>query len=146
MQLPTAKKDKCPLKGNCYGQTNVVYRAKVLDTETEYIGSTVDFKTRFYSHSDSFKKESNRNATTLSTHIWEENLNPEPKIEWSIVAKASAYKKGNRQCDLCLTKKIHIMKNFSNPASLNKRTELAAKCRHKERHLLDSPDRTRAAV
>ena len=140
------KKDKCPLRGNCYGQTNVVYRAKVLDTGKEYIGSTVDFKTRFYSHNDSFKKESNRNATTLSTHIWEENLNPEPKIEWSIVAKASAYKKGNRQCDLCLTEKIHIMNNFSNPASLNKRTELAAKCRHKERHLLDPPGRTRAAV
>ena len=86
------------------------------------------------------------NATTLSTHIWEENLNPEPKIEWSIAAKASPYQKGNRYCDLCLTEKILIMRNFANPASLNKRTELAAKCRHKEKHLLDPPGRSRAAV
>ena len=46
---------------------------------------------------------------------------------------------GGRQCDLCLTEKLFILKNFNNPNYLNKRSELALKCRHKAKFLLIPP-------
>ena len=75
-------------------------------------------------------------VTTLASYIWEAGLNPEPKIQWSILKKATPYKKGGRSCDLCLTEKLLISKNFQNPQYLNQRTELALKCRHKRSYLL----------
>ena len=140
------KKDQCPLNGNCQGQVDVVYHAKLLEgEEKEYIGSTVDFKKRFYSHNDSFRNPKNKNSTTLSTHIWENGLGPEPKIKWSILTKATSYRKGNRQCDLCLTEKVHIMRNLDNKNCLNKRSELATRCRHKEKFLLQPTRKARTA-
>ena len=41
--------------------------------------------------------------------------------------------------DLCLTEKLFILKSFNNPAYLNKRSELALKCRHKAKFLLIPP-------
>ena len=63
------------------------------------------------------------------------------EIEWAILAHAPAYSKGNRSCDLCLTQKLYISKNSQNPQYLNKRSELAQKCRHRHRHLLQPPAR-----
>ena len=60
-------------------------------------------------------------------------------IKWSIIARAPSYKKGNRQCDLCLTEKLHIANTFNNPAFLNKRSELALRCRHRTKFLLSPP-------
>ena len=136
-------KHKCPLDNDCKGQTDVIYHAKVLDglegEQKEYVGSTVNFKKRWYGHTESFRNEGSKHKTTLSSHIWEKKLNPEPKIKWSIVARAPSYKKGNRSCDLCLTEKMYIADTFNNPAYLNKRTELALKCRHKAKFLLIPP-------
>ena len=131
-----SKKENCPIENNC-NQNNVVYEAKVLEgTEKRYIGSTIDFKKRWYQHKGSFKNKSHKSATTLASYIWEAGLNPEPKIQWSILKKATPYKKGGRSCDLCLTEKLLISKNFQNPQYLNQRTELALKCRHKRSYLL----------
>ena len=133
-------KDKCPLEGNCK-QTNVIYHAKIIEGEPkEYIGSTIDFKRRFYGHKNSFKNTNSKNNTTLSSYVWEAGLNPEPKIKWSIITRASPYSKGNRQCDLCASEKLHISKNLNNPNYINRRTELALRCGHRRKFLLVPPD------
>ena len=114
-------KHKCPLENDCKNQISVIYHAKVLDGDErkEYVGSSVDFKKRWYGHKESYRNSESKHKTTLSTHVWGQKLNPEPRIHWSIIAKASSYKKGNRTCDLCLTKKMHIADNFNNPSYLN---------------------------
>ena len=90
------------------------------DEVRKYVGSTVNFKKRYYGHTSSFRHESQKHATALSTHVWDKDLGPEPDIEWSILAHAPAYKLGQRNCDLCLTEKVEIAKNYSNPLYLNK--------------------------
>ena len=54
----------------------------------------------------------------------------------AIIAKASSYMKGKRTWNLCLTEKMHIAGNFNNPSYLNKRSELALRCRHRTKFLL----------
>ena len=131
------KKDKCPLENNCANQKDVIYHAKLEEGDKkEYIGCAQDFKKRYYGHMESFRNEASKNKTTLSAHIWDENLAPEPKIKWTIIANATSYRKGNRYCDLCLTEKLHILRNFQNPSYLNKRSELAQRCRHRAKFRL----------
>ena len=112
--------------------------------QKEYVGSTVHFKKRYYGHTNSIRNDVYKHSTTLSTYVWHKDLNPNPRIKWKIAGRASSYKKGGRQCDLCLTEKLFILKNFNNPNYLNKRSELALKCRHKAKFLLIPPtDRVR---
>ena len=63
-------------------------------------------------------------------------LGPYPDIEWPKLQDAPAYSLGNRTCDLCLTEKVEIAKNYKDPGYLNRRGELAHRCRHRTRHLL----------
>ena len=136
------KRDKCPLRGECL-QKNAIYHAKVTNGEEvrNYVGSTIDFKKRYYGHMASFRNEAQKHNTALSTHIWEKELGPEPNIEWSIITHAPAYSKGQRNCDLCLTEKLHIAKTLGNSQYLNRRTELAQRCRHRAQFLLQPPTR-----
>ena len=130
------KKHLCPLKGKCV-QKDVIYTATTTEDEPKtYIGSTEDFKKRYNSHTFSFRHETHKNATTLSHHIWEHDLGTEPELKWEIIDKAPAYYKGGRACQLCLTEKLHIMRIIGNASFLNKRSELAAKCRHKAKFRL----------
>ena len=101
----------------------------------------MDFKRRFYGHTSSFRHEEKRNSTALAGYVWEKDLGPEPEIEWSILSHARAYRVGSRTCDLCLTEKEEIAKNFSHPQYLNKRGELSQKCRYITRFLLQPPPR-----
>ena len=134
-------KHKCPLEGDCKDQKDVIYHAKVHgQEERQYIGSSTNFKKRFYGHTNSFKNSSYKHSTTLSTFVWGKGLNPNPDIKWSIIGRATSYKKGNRQCNLCLLEKVHISENFNNPSYLNKRSELALKCRHRAKYLLIPPN------
>ena len=87
----------------------------------------------------SFSVRQRSHCRMLSTYVWQKGLNPNPRIKWKIAGRASSYKKGGRQCDLCLTEKLFILKNFNNPNYLNKRSELALKCRHKAKFLLIPP-------
>ena len=129
-------KDTCPIENNC-NQKNVIYEATVTEgEEKKYIGSTIDFKKRWYKHKGSFRNEASSSETTLSSHIWDAGLNPEPKIDWTILAKATPYRKGGRHCDLCLTEKMFISRTFNNSAFLNQRSELAVRCRHRRKYLL----------
>ena len=47
----------------------------------EYIGSTRNFKKRYYDHNNSFKNANSKNSTTLSSYTLEAGLNPKPKIK-----------------------------------------------------------------
>ena len=77
-------------------------------------------------------------STTLSHHLWNNDLNEDPDLKWPIIDRTPSYTIGNRYCDLSLTEKIHILKNIDNPQYLNKRTELAQRCRHKAKfHLIN---------
>ena len=132
------RKDRCPLKGEC-NQTDVIYHVTTEeDPPKKYIGSTVGFKARYGNHTHAFRNEHLKTSTTLSHHVWDNDLGTEPNLRWDILGRAPAYKKGNRNCDLCLTEKLHIMRQFNNPEYLNKRTEMALRCRHKATHRLDA--------
>ena len=123
----------------------MIYHAKIEEgVQKEYIGCAQDFKKRYYGHMESFRNEESKHKTTLSANVWEQGLAPEPKIKWSILATAPSYQKGNRYCDLCLTEKLHILKTFNNPNYLNKRSELAQRCRHRAKYLLGTPALSRA--
>ena len=133
-----SKKDKCPLEGSCI-QTDVIYKATTTEQQPKkYIGSTENFKKRYTAHKYSFRHETHQNSTTLSHHVWEQELGTEPELKWEIIDKAPSYKKGGRACQLCLTEKMHIMRVINNPSYLNRRSELAAKCRHKAKYRLSA--------
>ena len=74
--------------------------------------------------------------TSLSTHIWKlKNRRIEYDIKWNIIKQAPVYSKESGGCNLCLEEKTSIM--FADKkTSLNKRTEIMQKCRHREDHLL----------
>ena len=74
--------------------------------------------------------------TSVSSYVWKcKNDHLEPKITWSIKAKAYALSSGGKQCDLCLTEKLTIL--MADPKStLNKRDEIMAKCKHKRKYIL----------
>ena len=61
--------------------------------------------------------------------------NVEYSIKWEILAKTKSYQPGSKSCDLCTTEKLKIL--TSDPErTLNKRTEMTNKCRHKTKYKL----------
>ena len=119
----------------------MIYKATI-DTENkkaEYIGNTeLEFKLRYNQHTHSFRERSKSSATTLSTYVWQQNLNPNPPIKWQILKKCTKYQPGSGSCDLCLSEKLFIVKNLRNPKNLNKRTDIGNKCViHTKKHKLD---------
>ena len=126
------KKPECPLNNNCQ-QREVVYQTTIKnkDETKKYIGSTTDFKARYIGHKSSFRNEKSKNATTLSKYVWNNRIDPEKNMKWEILERSQSYRPGQTFCNLCLTEKLFISKNAHDPSYLNKRTELAQKCRHK---------------
>ena len=128
----------CPLDGKCL-TSNVVYRNTVNsgDGPKEYIGLTANtFKTRFAAHKSTFKHADKSTSTALSSHIWDlKNQNKPFTSNWSIMTLAPSYSKKTRSCQLCLSEKTLI--SLADPCkSLNKRTEIISKCRHRDKILL----------
>ena len=131
-----AKKKDCPLNGKC-NRTNVVYKATTENADPHfYIGVTEKFKPRWYHHKQTFKNPDLKNSTALSTFTWDRNLGEEPKIHWEIIDTAQPYKPGQRECQLCLTEKLHILKNHKKRNCLNRRNEMVQLCRHKASYRL----------
>ena len=141
----TAKKDKtcncrkaadCPLQGNCLVSA-IIYKATVTtpgsDVKQFYVGNTsTTFKKRFYNHTSDKAHVEKRTSTMLSRHIWKlRDSNKEPTISWSIQKQAFPYQCGSKKCDLCLSEKREILR-LHGPNLLNKRSEIAGKCRHKD--------------
>ena len=130
-------KDKCPLNGRCL-QKSLIYQATVsTDAETyRYIGLTEhSFKQRFTNHNQSFRHQKCSNSTELSKLIWKlKNSKTNYNITRKVLQSSIPYKIGGSKWDLCLSKKLHIIK-ASYPI-INKRTELISKCRHKNKFSL----------
>ena len=125
------KKAECPLKGKCL--TNcVVYKAEVSTDEGKrvYYGSCMgSFKERYRNHRKSFQNRRYREETKLSKWIWElKEKNKQYEIAWDIVKKCVPYKPSSKNCDLCLSEKLCIVRG--NKTMINKRSEIANKCRH----------------
>ena len=74
--------------------------------------------------------------------MWElKRANTDYEIKWSIKCKAYPYSSGMKRCDLCLQEKTTIA--MANPkTTLNSRTEILAKCRHKRKYTLKYCKRT----
>ena len=104
----------CPLKGKCLVK-DVVYEATIVtDNDTKfYIGScATTFKARYSNHISNFKNAWSKNATELSGYIWElKEQNRQYKINWKILKYANSYKNGQKNCKLCLTEKMAILKH-----------------------------------
>ena len=126
----------CPLSGNCLIES-IIYEASVTsDQETKrYIGlASTSFKQRYSNHMKSFNHEKYESNTQLSNYIW--SLKRENKIfdiKWSIKMEAKAYHPARKKCDLCLAEKVLIL---TSEDTLNGRTEIFQKCRHKNKFLL----------
>ena len=103
-----------------------------------YTGLTCNtFKKRHHKYNSDFSNREN-NGTTLSEHIWK--LKDESKsyeISWKIIAKKQAFNPSNKQCKFCLTEKYFITFR-SEGASLNKKSEMFATCRHRKKLLLEN--------
>ena len=127
--------DPCPLEGQCL-QGPLVYKATVTTKESNPItkiyhgmtGST--FKKRYGGHKHDFKHK-DKYGTTLSRHIWRlRDIKVKYSIKWEIKEKAPIYKPGAKECKLCNAEKYHILME-DHKKSLNCRSELLSKCRHK---------------
>ena len=127
----------CPLEGKC--QTSaVVYQATVSTGDGEiktYTGCTGGtFKKRYYGHVADMRDRENSKNTRLAEYIWHKKDSgiDITNVKWKILKECHGYQPGGDKCDVCLTEKLLIMKNKEDN-SLNKRTELMNKCRHKWR-------------
>ena len=129
--------DPCPLGGQCL-QGPMVYKATVTTKESNPISKTYHgmtggtFKKRYGGHKSDFKHK-DKYGTTLSRHIWRlRDINVKYSIKWEIKEKAPIYKPGAKECKLCNAEKYHIlMEDYKQ--SLNCRSELLSKCRHKSK-------------
>ena len=131
-----SKRENCPLRGKC-NQKNVVYKATTPEPDPHfYIGVTEDFKPRWQVHKQTFKNSELKKATALSAFVWEKGLNPEPNLEWQVFDRAPSYQPGQKACQLCLTEKLHILKQAKKKNCLNQRCEVVQICRHKASHRL----------
>ena len=132
-------KSSCPTPGECC-RTKVVYHATVKHkngSNAEYIGCTEPaFKLRYGNHKKSFRLEDYKSETTLSKHVWDQQLNPNPDIVWKFLQKCDVYDTGRKSCDLCLSEKFHIIKNLHQANLINKRTDMGNKCPHRRKRTL----------
>ena len=118
----------------------IIYQATVTVDQGEketYVGLTdTPFKTRLVNHKQSFKKESLKNQTELTKHIWElKNKGKTFSVTWRILGKARSYSNITKRCGLCILEKFYIIRH-KHLATLNKRSELGAGCRHATKFLL----------
>ena len=133
------KNKKCPLDSKCCHET-LVYKAEVEienGDKKNYIGCTEgSFKIRYNGHTDSFRNEKKKNSTALSAIVWENKLNPDPNVKWSIIKHVKKYAPGDRMCLVCNYEKMYILKAESDKNNINKRSEVASLCVHRGKHKL----------
>ena len=134
------RKAECPLNGNCRKKA-IVYKASISTDSNDspksyYECCETEFKSRFYNHRQTFKHKQKRYTTELSKAFWEATkYGKDPHVEWSISARSSTYQPGAARCNLCFDEKLAILL-ADPPSTLNKRTELTGKCRHKNKFKL----------
>ena len=128
----------CPMNGNCLASC-VVYKASVKSENEEkvYYGSCMGtFKERYGNHKKSFINESYREDTKLSKYLWDlSEQSIQYEITWSIAARCKPYQPTSGKCDLCLSEKLFIVQG--DPSKMiNKKSEIANKCRHSNKFSL----------
>ena len=122
-------------------EKTLVYQATVSTEDgatKHYTGLTdMTFKDRYNGHTGSFRNPELRTSSTLSQYIWQlKDENKTYTISWKIIKKCHTYRCGTRNCDLCTAEKVYIL--MSDPkTSLNKRSELISKCRHRRKFKLE---------
>jgi hypothetical protein len=128
-------KDKCPLDSKCLS-TSIVYKAEISTSDgkemKEYIGMTAGtIKKRYANHKKSLNVHRYSAETELSKYAWKlKKSGKQYNIKWSILKHARAYTAGAARCNLCLEEKVCLLEADKNRI-LNKRSELFAKCCHK---------------
>ena len=105
----------------------------------EYIGaSATRFKKRLANHQMSLAHNRYRHMTSLSAFVWEKrDEGKTPVVKWSVLEKARAYHPAKGRCNLCNAEKTSILL-AKQGSTLNKRTEILAKCRHRAKFLLSN--------
>ena len=109
------------------------------------INASTTFKERYKNHKHNIDNAASK-GTALSSHIWKlKNQNINFDLKFSILKLCKVYSRESKSCDLCLTEKTIIM--FSNHylttnhtdhfSTLNKRSEILQKCRHRAKHTLE---------
>ena len=130
----------CPLGGRCLIGC-LVYKASVTTAQGErsYLGQAASsFKLRFNNHKSSFKNDATSHSTALSTYVSGlRRREVDYTIRWSIESTPEPYKGGGGSCHLCLVEKTLIARS-DRRVSLNRRTEIMTKCRHKMPFYLDN--------
>ena len=120
-------KSDCPLDNKCL-INKIVYKAEIetnndtneLSTKVYFGISETEFRPRYNNHTMSFKNQTHKNDTELLKYIWSlKDENKDFDIKWSISKKSSGYSI-ERQADMLL----------------NKRLDLASKCRHENKYIL----------
>ena len=125
---------ECPLEKKCLTK-NIVYKAVVTTKEDneakEYIGMTANrFKERYGNHKKSFSDPKYENETEFSKYFWKQkNAGKSHSVKWSILKQVPSYTAGEKRCSLCTEEKLCLSKMNSHK-TLNRRSELFAKCRH----------------
>ena len=121
---------------------DIVYKAEVKtqgEPTREYIGATAtQFKRRLANHKMSLTHAKYRHSTALSAHVWQQREEGKsPAVSWSVMEKAPSYNPARAKCSLCTAEKTAIL--LAKPDhTLNKRSEIMAKCRHRNKFLLSS--------
>ena len=133
--------NSCPLNGECCS-SSLVYKASITTKENaipekHYYGlCETAFKTRYNNHTHTFR-DKEQNCTELSKLYWNlTSAGKKPQISWTIEKHANAcLQKRKSKCQLCLAKKVSILQ--ANPSTtINRRSELVSKCRHKSKFKL----------
>ena len=131
-------KKECPLDEKCQ-IPSVVYRADIYDAQESniYAGHTEnEFKLRQRDHMKTTKDVKYKSSSELSKKFWEmKDMGRSPKIKWSILQKARPYRAGQKNCDLCVSEKLYLIK-LKDENLLNKKTEFISKCRHRKKFSL----------
>ena len=129
-QPPPCNCQTCPIPDSNCRTKSVIYSAKI-ENATYYGLTSLELKDRIISHRQTFRTETKKNATALSSYIWTNEINrnrenneiTEPKIKWTIEKTCRTYKPGDKNCDLCLSEKVIIVQNINNPKTINKKTD-----------------------
>ena len=137
-------KHPCPLDGRCQVDgENCIYICTVTRDDSDevktYVGSTQDFKQRWYCHNSAERHQKNSN-TTLSGYLWKLKLNDPPltyNLKWKIIDRGRQFNPVTKVCRLCCKEKFHILYNRE-VGSLNHRTEIFQPCPHKKKFILNN--------
>ena len=133
------KKEHCSLDNKCL-TPNIIQEAQITNINNEhkkYLGAAeTSFEERYSNHRRDFKHKKYMKCTELLKYIWSlRNQGIISIVKWRIVRKVNS-KVSPNYCKLCLMKKIFIVKSLQDCNLLNKRSELALRCRHQNKLLL----------